>query len=280
MKLFLRSMPQPLITFALYQPLIDIACEISDDSDLSWAKPKIYNLLLQLPPCHYGVLFYLCKFLLEMSNYGELTKMDVNNLSIVFASNIMRPPENVENPAMSSTSLSYAISILRILINKVDEIFDLPSKKGEVEEENWMQAVTRLAQIHSSQQQRPDGSGYPHVSELRRALSSPEVSNKKDISSNDEDYEDYNSSSTISDNTDDDNYNHNNITNSDNFVVDNKEDNIAPVQKNKEDNIAPVQKKKQPPGMSTSSTVPIHKSDEKLAGMREKKKIQETKPLT
>jgi len=32
--------------------------------------------------------------------------------------------------------------------------------------------------------------------------------------------------------------------------------------------------------MSTSSSVPIHKSDEKLAGMREKKKIQETKPLT
>jgi len=85
LKMFFRLLPTPIIIPSLYVNFLDLN---TDDPDCIY---HIKSLLKTLPRNNYTLLHYLCRFLYELSKKSLITLMDITNLSIVFASNIIRP---------------------------------------------------------------------------------------------------------------------------------------------------------------------------------------------
>lgn len=144
LKLFLRELPEPVITFGLYNSLIELAAQMNKSEDKDIYIPLLKSLLDQLPPAHYNLLFYLVKFLYEMSTFSDLTKMGIDNLAIIFAANILRP-EN-DSPELSSSALPYSISIVRSIIKNVDELYEDKSSaaKNIPVEDKWISDLSHL----------------------------------------------------------------------------------------------------------------------------------------
>lgn len=51
---------------------------------------QMHDTVQQLPPPHYRTLEFLIRHLAKMSTYHELTGMNVKNLAIVWAPNLLR----------------------------------------------------------------------------------------------------------------------------------------------------------------------------------------------
>jgi len=89
-KMYLRELPEPLLTFNLYEPLK----QLFENEDLSENERSIKcrQLIETLPIEHYSVLEHLIAICNLMIKYGNETKMTADTLSIVIGPNIMVPP--------------------------------------------------------------------------------------------------------------------------------------------------------------------------------------------
>jgi len=169
LKLFLREMPVPVITFNLYEPLMELAAHYIE-MEIDVFLYKLKRILQELPDLHYKLLFYVARFLLEMSSYSEITKMGVENLSIIFAANILR--SETETLEISSSSLPSSITIFRTIITYSDKLYEerisLQSNKSSFEE-RWIKDISQLLEAKQS----------PNMgTTMRRAFSSPEINSE------------------------------------------------------------------------------------------------------
>lgn len=90
LKLFLRSLPEPLLTDKLYPFFID-ANRINSHSQ---RLHKIRNLLRKLPREHYECLKFLVMHLYEVAQHSESNRMEVRNVSLMFGPSIVRPSDD------------------------------------------------------------------------------------------------------------------------------------------------------------------------------------------
>nr|XP_023647284.1 rho GTPase-activating protein 8 isoform X1 [Paramormyrops kingsleyae] len=86
LKTFLRELPQPLLTFALYNPVQDI---MSIESSLRVTTCK--RMVEHLPEHNFLVLKYLICFLHMVSQESIINKMSPSNLACVFGVNLIWP---------------------------------------------------------------------------------------------------------------------------------------------------------------------------------------------
>jgi len=122
---------------------------------------RIKSLLNSIPLPHHRVLHFICLFLREIGSYSEVTKMGVDNLAIVFASNILRPEQESESSSFSFGSLE---TILRVFINYVDELFESSTESSEdmegthspketqIQKENWMEDLIKFCSEEDTSQ--------------------------------------------------------------------------------------------------------------------------------
>lgn len=82
-KLFVRELPEPLLTFTRYEDMVQAARSENWD--------KLRELKMSLLEPNLSVLQYLCEFLAEVSLNVAHNKMSSANLAIVFAPDLMRP---------------------------------------------------------------------------------------------------------------------------------------------------------------------------------------------
>lgn len=87
LKLYLRQLPIPLITFDVYNRLIEVTCIPSSAVSLI---ERIKSCIAELPPAHYLTLKYLIEHLVKVSMYSSKNHMTHENLSIVFGPTLMR----------------------------------------------------------------------------------------------------------------------------------------------------------------------------------------------
>ncbi|XP_034777537.2 protein FAM13A-like isoform X1 [Acipenser ruthenus] len=85
LKLFLRELPDGVITSAAQPAVIRLYQAHSDDAQL---KKDLKDLLRQLPDIHYCLLKYLCQFLTQVEKQHKDNRMTVFNLATVFGPNI------------------------------------------------------------------------------------------------------------------------------------------------------------------------------------------------
>jgi hypothetical protein len=111
LKLWLRELNPPLLTFELYQDFINA---INKD------VVEVKALVDRLPPANRRVLKYLLFFLQEVAAHAESNKMRPMNLAIVFSPNFLKS----NRPAIEVLANSgHAATMTQMLITRVNDIF-------------------------------------------------------------------------------------------------------------------------------------------------------------
>mmetsp|Transcript_1854 Transcript_1854/g.2516 ORF Transcript_1854/g.2516 Transcript_1854/m.2516 type:complete len:694 (-) Transcript_1854:536-2617(-) len=103
LKLYLRSMHDPLLTYELYDEWMQVA-----------GKPEVSTiepLLKKLPPANNEILGFLCHFLKKVGTFSEENKMTDDNLALVFAPSLIWSSDPLLDPnhLMRDTFLSKAL---------------------------------------------------------------------------------------------------------------------------------------------------------------------------
>lgn len=117
LKLYLRELPIPVITYDLYATFIQAAKIPHPDARLE----AIHESLLQLPPAHYETLRYLMMHLKKVTMHEKENLMNSENLGIVFGPTLMHPPE--QNTLASLNDMRYQKVIIQLLIEHEDILF-------------------------------------------------------------------------------------------------------------------------------------------------------------
>merc|ERR1712130_280424 len=98
MKMCLREMSQPLLTFDLYSDFIDA---VSGD-EKSEKTAKVKKAVKKLPPANRALLEHLITFLGKVALKSDQNKMTPHSLAIVMAPNLLRSKQASTNQMAES----------------------------------------------------------------------------------------------------------------------------------------------------------------------------------
>ncbi|XP_009073514.1 PREDICTED: rho GTPase-activating protein 32-like, partial [Acanthisitta chloris] len=121
-KLYFRELPNPLLTYQLYEKFSDAVSAATDEERLV----KIHDVIQQLPPPHYRTLEFLMRHLSRLADYCSITNMHTKNLAIVWAPNLLRSKQ-IESACFSGTAAFMEVRIqsvvVEFILNHVDVLF-------------------------------------------------------------------------------------------------------------------------------------------------------------
>nr|XP_027203786.1 rho GTPase-activating protein 1-like [Dermatophagoides pteronyssinus] len=125
-KSFLRELPEPLLTFQLYEDIINFQ-QISGgpspeqrQEKLSFAKNLVLN---RLPEPNYQLLKYIIEFLVKVMDHSEFNKMTASNLAIVFGPNLLWSNKTNQTLDSSLDSITAINSFTEFLLRNKEQIF-------------------------------------------------------------------------------------------------------------------------------------------------------------
>ena len=113
LKWFLRQLPEPLLSFELYEPLVAAAKADSLASSL-------LALLRRLPPQHACVLRLVLQLLARVAA-EPLNKMTAPNLGVVFGPTLMFAPEGLD-PVRQMADVSAYVQVATALVTQSDVV--------------------------------------------------------------------------------------------------------------------------------------------------------------
>uniref|UniRef100_A0A3B4YEM8 Rho GTPase activating protein 10 n=1 Tax=Seriola lalandi dorsalis TaxID=1841481 RepID=A0A3B4YEM8_SERLL len=116
LKLYLRSLPEPLMTYGLYKEFISPAKGGSPESRIQ----AVHCLVHKLPERNRQVLGLLMKHLAKVAAHSKQNLMTVANLGVVFGPTLMRPQEETVAAIMD---LKFQNIVVEILIEHHEKIF-------------------------------------------------------------------------------------------------------------------------------------------------------------
>ena len=95
LKTYLQSLPEPIIPTKYFDEFLEIGSllKYNQTNELHRLKQLIDNHLSNI---NYAILAYLCFFLKRLTDHVQVTKMDTDNLAVVFAHNLIRPAEELD----------------------------------------------------------------------------------------------------------------------------------------------------------------------------------------
>ncbi|XP_075607737.1 protein FAM13A isoform X6 [Balearica regulorum gibbericeps] len=93
LKLFLRELPDGIITSALHPKFIQLYQDTRNDMQ---KESNLKELLKELPDAHYCLLKYLCQFLIKVAEHHVENRMNLCNLATVFGPNCFHVPSGFE----------------------------------------------------------------------------------------------------------------------------------------------------------------------------------------
>ncbi|XP_056408450.1 rho GTPase-activating protein 30 [Hyla sarda] len=121
-KAYFRELPNPLLTYQLYDKFADAVAIQLEEQRLV----KIKEVLQELPLLHYRTLEYLMRHLLRMASYSSQTNMHTRNLAIVWAPNLLRS-KDIESSGFNGTSAFMEVRVQSIVVefilNHVEQLF-------------------------------------------------------------------------------------------------------------------------------------------------------------
>ncbi|CAR29258.1 ZYRO0G04444p [Zygosaccharomyces rouxii] len=134
LKRYLRKLPNPVLTFQIYEPLIKLVREHrllntlplksggnTDKNPLYLnALESVTKILKNLPREHYDLLRYLSRHISKITSYSEWNLMNLYNLSLVFAPGLIRD-YNGDKDILDMKERNY---IVGFLLGNYKDIFD------------------------------------------------------------------------------------------------------------------------------------------------------------
>lgn len=131
LKLWLRELPEPLLTFKAYSTFMKIVNISTKENQIS----AIRDALSDLPKINQRVTYHLLKCLASVCENEKKTKMNPGNLAVVFAPNILKDPDPNANP-FDPVYYSNINTIFVLMLENFDTIFpSMESTSKEKEKE-------------------------------------------------------------------------------------------------------------------------------------------------
>ncbi|XP_072702595.1 rho GTPase-activating protein 30 [Ciconia boyciana] len=130
-KAYFRELPNPLLTYQLYDKFADAVAIQMEEARLV----KIKEVLKELPVPHYRTLEFLMRHLLHMASYSSQTNMHARNLAIVWAPNLLRS-RDIEATGFNGTAAFMEVRVQSIVVEfiltHVEQLFgDAPLCSSE-----------------------------------------------------------------------------------------------------------------------------------------------------
>ncbi|XP_074020476.1 rho GTPase-activating protein 30 [Numenius arquata] len=110
-KAYFRELPNPLLTYQLYDKFADAVAIQTEEARLV----KIKEVLKELPPPHYRTLEFLMRHLLRMASHSAQTNMHARNLAIVWAPNLLRS-KDIEATGFNGTAAFMEVRVQSIVV--------------------------------------------------------------------------------------------------------------------------------------------------------------------
>ncbi|XP_034360688.1 rho GTPase-activating protein 44 isoform X4 [Arvicanthis niloticus] len=124
LKSYLRELPEPLMTFELYDEWIQASNIQEQDKRLQ----ALWNACEKLPKANHNNIRYLIKFLSKLSEYQDVNKMTPSNMAIVLGPNLLWPQSEGNITEMMTTVSLQIVGIIEPIIQHADWFFP-----GEIE---------------------------------------------------------------------------------------------------------------------------------------------------
>ncbi|XP_036625374.1 rho GTPase-activating protein 45 isoform X2 [Trichosurus vulpecula] len=147
LKLYLRQLPEPILSFRLYHELMGLAKESlqaeaeakaargrtessrDKEQDTEAMTSRLRDLLKELPPENKATLQYLIRHLRRIVEVEQDNKMTPSNLGIVFGPTLLRPRPTEATVSLSSlVDYPHQARIVETLISFYDIIFEVPAE--------------------------------------------------------------------------------------------------------------------------------------------------------
>uniref|UniRef100_A0A8C8VKV0 Rho GTPase-activating protein 44 n=1 Tax=Pelusios castaneus TaxID=367368 RepID=A0A8C8VKV0_9SAUR len=119
LKSYLRELPEPLMTFELYDEWI----QASNIQDQPKRLQALWNACEKLPTANYSNIRYLIKFLAKLTEYQDANKMTPSNVAIVLGPNLLWPQAEGNITEMMTTVSLQIVGIIEPLIQHADWFF-------------------------------------------------------------------------------------------------------------------------------------------------------------
>uniref|UniRef100_A0ACB8G8Q9 Uncharacterized protein n=1 Tax=Sphaerodactylus townsendi TaxID=933632 RepID=A0ACB8G8Q9_9SAUR len=129
-KAYFRELPNPLLTYQLYDKFADAVAINLEEERLV----KIKEVLKELPQQHYRTLEFLIRHLVHVASFSAQTNMHVRNLAIIWAPNLLRS-KDIETSGFNGTAAFMEVRIQSIVVEfiltHVEQLFgDAPLCAG------------------------------------------------------------------------------------------------------------------------------------------------------
>ncbi|XP_075942164.1 rho GTPase-activating protein 17b isoform X3 [Anarhichas minor] len=119
LKSYLRELPEPLMTFGLY----DEWTQASNVSDPDKRLQALWVTCDRLPKTHKANLRYLVKFLAKLAQDSEVNKMTAINISIVLGPNLLWAKTEGTLAEMAAATSIHVVAIIEPIIQHADWFF-------------------------------------------------------------------------------------------------------------------------------------------------------------
>jgi hypothetical protein len=166
LKLFLRELPTPLLTFVLYDSLIAL---IDKEEELSEDKVgALDELLSSLPESNRHLLRELLLLLSEVMKYSETNCMTANNLATVIGPALLWPKpadtNSFDQSLQQLRSVSYIIKLTQFMIEHHNDLHSIyiPATVRPSSDDNLEN--TQIVAHQQQQLSKPTNSSYPRMS--------------------------------------------------------------------------------------------------------------------
>ncbi|XP_032899928.1 rho GTPase-activating protein 44 isoform X4 [Amblyraja radiata] len=119
LKSYLRELPEPLMTFELYDEWIQASNIQDQDKQLQ----ALWNACEKLPKTNYNNFRYLVKFLAKLTEYQDANKMTPGNMAIVLGPNLLWTANEGSMTEMMTTVSIQIVGIIEPIIQHADWFF-------------------------------------------------------------------------------------------------------------------------------------------------------------
>ncbi|XP_073698891.1 rho GTPase-activating protein 17b isoform X2 [Garra rufa] len=119
LKSYLRELPEPLMSYQLYEEWI----QASNISDSDKRLQALWVVCDMLPKANKTNFRYLVKFLAKLALESDINKMTASNIAIVLGPNLLWAKTEGSLAEMAATTSVHVVSIIEVIINHASWFF-------------------------------------------------------------------------------------------------------------------------------------------------------------
>ncbi|XP_024128101.1 rho GTPase-activating protein 17b isoform X1 [Oryzias melastigma] len=119
LKSYLRELPEPLMTFSLYEEWV----QASNFTDSDKRLQSLWTTCSRMPETHKANFRYLVKFLARLAQDSDVNKMTPSNIAIVLGPNLLWSKTEGTLAEMAAATSVHVVSIIEPIIQHADWFF-------------------------------------------------------------------------------------------------------------------------------------------------------------